>query len=75
MQGASLAGTLTTRVGKVAMDVPLQGVTYQNGVLKFTAATAGASRVFSGTLQGDTLSGTMQAPGGPAGRFTLKYLQ
>jgi hypothetical protein len=75
MQGGSLAGTLTTRVGKVAMDVPLQGVSYQQGVLKFTAATAGASRQFSGTLQGDTLSGTMQAPGGPAGRFTLKYLQ
>jgi hypothetical protein len=75
LQGEQLAGTLTTRVGKVAMDVPLQGVSYSGGQLKFTAVTAGAARQFSGTLRGDTLSGTMQAPGGPAGRFTLKYLQ
>jgi len=75
MQGASLSGTLTTRVGKVAMDVPLQKVAYERGVLKFTALTAGAARQFSGTLRGDTLSGTMQVPGGQAGSFTLKYQQ
>jgi hypothetical protein len=75
MQGAALAGTLTTRVGKVAMDVPLQDVKFERGVLKFTARTAGAARQFSGTLQGGTLSGTTQAPGGQAGSFTLKYQQ
>jgi hypothetical protein len=75
MQGASLGGTLTTRVGKVAMDVPLKNVSYERGVLKFTALTAGAARQFNGTLRGDTLSGTVQVPGGGAGSFTLKYLQ
>lgn len=77
MEGSRLAGTLTTKVGKVAMDVPLRDVSYSKGALKFTLVSGGVPRVFSGTLQGDTLSGTIQGSGGaaPAGRFTLKYRQ
>jgi hypothetical protein len=75
--GSRLAGTLTTKVGKVAMDVPLRDVSYSKGALKFTLVSGGVPRVFSGSLQGDTLSGTIQGSGGsgPAGRFSLKYRQ
>jgi hypothetical protein len=77
LEGSRLAGTLTTKVGKVAMDVPLRDVSYSKGAVKFTLVSGGTPRVFSGTLRGDTLSGTIQAPGGSAqaGRFTLKYRQ
>jgi hypothetical protein len=77
IEGTRLAGTLTTKVGKVAMDVPLRDVSYGKGVLKFTLVLGGTPRVFNGALQGDTLSGTIQGSGtaAPAGRFTLKYRQ
>lgn len=77
MEGARLGGTLTTRIGKVGMDVPLRDVSYDKGQLRFTLVSGGTSRVFSGALRGDTLSGTIETPGAkePAGRFSLKYQQ
>lgn len=76
MAGSRLGGTLTTKVGKVAMDVPLRDVSYAKGLLKFTLVSGGVPLAFSGTLQGDTLAGTIQGAGGAAaGRFTLKYQQ
>ena len=57
------------------MDVPLKSVTYERACSSSRRSPPGPPAQFSGTLQGDTLSGTMQVPGGQAGRFTLKYLQ
>ena len=76
LDGARLAGSLGTQAGAVAMEVPLESVTYEKGVLNFVLASGGSSRTFRGTLQGSTISGTLHrsaADKEPIGRFSVRY--
>jgi hypothetical protein len=78
LEGARLAGSLTTQAGAVAMEVPLESVTYEKGVLSFVLAGGGSPRLFRGTLQGSTISGTMHRSASDKatiGRFSLRYAE
>ena len=78
LDGARLAGSLGTQAGAVAMEVPLESVTYEKGVLSFLLASGGSPRLFRGTLQGSTISGTMHrsaADKQAIGHFTLRYAE
>ena len=78
LEGARLAGSLGTQAGAVAMEVPLESVTYEKGVLSFVLASGGSPRLFRGTLQGSTISGTMHRSASDKetiGRFSLRYAE
>lgn len=78
LDGTRLAGTLGTQAGAVAMEVPLESVTYEKGVLSFLLASGGSPRLFRGTLQGSTISGTMHrsaADKQAIGHFSLRYAE
>jgi hypothetical protein len=78
LEGARLAGSLGTQAGAVAMEVPLESVTYQKGVLTFVLASGGSPRFFRGTLQGSTISGTIHRSASDKetiGRFSLRYAE
>jgi hypothetical protein len=75
LEGSQVVGSLTTRTGGVAMDVPLKEVSFQKGMLRFRLPSGTSPRTFVGRLEGSSLSGTLHASAaGPAlGRFVLKY--
>jgi hypothetical protein len=78
LEGARLAGSLATQAGALAMEVPLETVTYEKGVLSFVLAGGGSPRLFRGTLQGSTISGTMHRSASDKatiGRFSLRYAE
>lgn len=77
MEGARLAGSLSTKAGGLTMDVPLRDLAYQKGALTFVAVLGGSPRHFNGTVQGESITGTIHpAPGKePIGRFALKYVE
>jgi hypothetical protein len=71
-----LAGTLTTSAGKVALKTPMRDVSFQKNEVRFTVDISGAARVFTGTVQGGTLAGTIaRGSDKAAGRFSLKYIE
>jgi len=56
----------------------LESVTYEKGVLSFVLAGGGSPRLFRGTLQGSTISGTMHRSASDKatiGRFSLRYAE
>jgi hypothetical protein len=75
-KGGRLTGTLTTSAGKVALKTPMREVSFQKNEVRFTVDISGAARVFTGTVQGGTLAGTI-ARGSvkAAGRFSLRYVE
>ncbi|HXB53312.1 MAG TPA: IPT/TIG domain-containing protein [Vicinamibacteria bacterium] len=75
LEGSQVMGSLTTRTGGVAMDVPLKEISFQKGMLRFRLPSGTSPRTFVGRLEGSSLSGTLHASAtGPAlGRFVLKY--
>ncbi|HKC11157.1 MAG TPA: IPT/TIG domain-containing protein, partial [Vicinamibacteria bacterium] len=75
LEGSQVVGSLTTRTGGVAMDVPLKEVSFQRGQLRFRLPSTASPRTFVGRLEGGSLSGTLHASatGPPLGRFVLKY--
>jgi hypothetical protein len=74
--GNRLTGTLSTRAGKVDMNIPLRDVTYQKNEVRFVVDLQGATRVFTGAVQGGTISGTIaKGPDKAAGSFSLKYVE
>ena len=78
LDGGRLAGSLGTQAGAVAMEVPLESVAYERGVLSFVLASGGARRFFRGTLQGSTISGSMHRSASDKeamGRFSLRYAE
>jgi hypothetical protein len=78
LEGNRLAGSLSTGAGGIEMSTPLREIIFEKGSLRFQVEVSGSPRLFSGTLQGDTLSGTIQrsaADKAPGGRFTLKYVE
>ena len=78
LKGSQLAGTITTRSGKITAEVPLSDVSFQGGVLTFTLTSGAAPRYFRGTMQGSTVSGTLHAQPGskePIGQFSLTFVE
>jgi hypothetical protein len=70
-----LAGTLSLGT-KVAMRVPLQDITVQSGVLRFSVRRAGKVHAFEGPVASGEVSGALHegSLSGPAvGRLTLRY--
>jgi hypothetical protein len=77
VDGERLAGDMTSSAGEVAMGIPVRDLSYDKGMVRFSAILAGAPRQFRGTLDGATLSGTVQSGDAtpPAGRFTLRHVE
>jgi len=75
--GGRLAGAMTSTAGGLAMGIPLHDLSYDKGMVRFSAVLGGAPRQFRGALEGATLSGTVQAGAAAAatGRFTLRHVE
>jgi hypothetical protein len=75
-KGGRLAGTLTTSAGKVALKTPMRDVSFQKNEVRFTVDISGSARVFTGTVQGGTLTGAIaRGSDKAAGRFSLRYVE
>lgn len=76
-EGGKLRGTLGTRSHGLSMAVPLADLTYERGTLRFTFASSGQPRQFTGSLQGSTITGTVTGVGGrpSLGTFKLDFVQ
>ncbi len=68
-----LAGTITTWQGRIEVTSQLREVAFEGGSLRFTAPLQGAQNRFTGALQGNTVTGSIERPGRPPARFTLDY--
>ena len=77
LDGDRLAGAMTSSAGGVAMGIPLHDLSYDRGMVRFSAVLGGAPRQFRGALEGATLAGTIHpAEGAPAtGRFNLRHVE
>jgi hypothetical protein len=77
LEGGKLAGSLTTKAGQVAVEVPLQDLSYAKGVLSFSISGGAALRRFRGTLQGSEIAGTILGPSGgdAVGQFNVRYAE
>jgi hypothetical protein len=79
VEGKALAGSITTKAGKLAMQVPLHDVVYDKGQVRFRLTSGGVTRSFQGALDGATLSGTIHQgaspTAAPVGRFSLKFVE
>jgi len=76
--GSRLTGSLTTTSGGLAMDLPLQAITYERGSLRFTLLSGGSPRHFAGVVNGSSITGTIQLDAGSkdaAGRFSLRFAE
>jgi hypothetical protein len=78
LEGKQLAGGLTTRSGGLGVELPLREIVYEKGTLRFVLLVGGSPRHFSGTVSGDTVTGTIQLGANTkdsVGRFSLKYVE
>jgi pSer/pThr/pTyr-binding forkhead associated (FHA) protein len=80
VQGGKLTGGLTTRSGSLAAEVPLKDVAYERGSasLHFVLVSGAQPRYFAGTLQGDTIAGTIRSNAtakDAVGQFSVKYVE
>jgi hypothetical protein len=77
LDGDRLSGAMKSSAGDVAMGIPLRDLSYDKGMVRFSAVLAGSPRHFQGALDGATLTGTVQSPdaGTPAARFTLRHVE
>jgi hypothetical protein len=78
LDGVRLAGAITTRAGALGMEVPVQDLAYDKGVLTFRLAGGATPRVFRATLEGATLAGTIHGASARdpvVGRFRLRYIE
>ena len=75
-EGTRLMGSLTTQAGSLEMRAPIRDVSYEKGTLRFVVDLSGSPRLFSGTLQADSIEGSIQRTTGDkagVGNFALKY--
>lgn len=78
MDGMRLVGTATAQSGKLSMNTPIRDASYAKGQLGFVVDLFGSPRLFTGTVAGDTISGTIERAGGDKaqlGTFTLRYVE
>lgn len=77
MDGGRLAGSLTAKAGGLAMDIPLREAAYEKGTLRFVLVMRGAPKHFQGSVQGDSIAGTIHASAeakDAVGHFSLRFL-
>jgi hypothetical protein len=77
VDGDRLSGAMSSSAGGIAMGIPLRDLSYDKGMIRFSAVLGGAPRRFQGALEGATLSGTVHSGEGGAaiGRFTLRHVE
>ena len=74
--GGKLGGSLSTSAGKIGMKTPLRDVSFLKNEVRFAVDLSGSTRIFTGTVQGGNLTGTItRGSDKAAGRFTLKYVE
>ena len=77
--GRNLAGTLASSAGTLKVESPLREVAYDKGTLRFRADISGSPRLFSGSVETDSIRGTIQRGSGAkassSGSFSLKYVE
>ncbi|HSD65950.1 MAG TPA: IPT/TIG domain-containing protein, partial [Vicinamibacteria bacterium] len=74
-EGGRLAGTLTTWRGKIELRAPVRDIGFDRGSVRFTADQQGTAYHFKGTLEGNTVTGTIERAGRPPARFTLQFVE
>jgi len=77
LDGARLAGAMTSTAGKLQMGIPLHDLRYDKGMLRYSAVLGGAPMHFRGALDGATLAGTIHPAEGAAavGQFTVRHVE
>jgi len=73
VDGARLAGTFTAWSGAIELTSPLRDVSFERGNVRFTADLKGTAYQFQGTLEGNTVRGTIERKGKPSVAFSLQY--
>jgi hypothetical protein len=73
LDGTRLKGHMETVAGSASMGRPLEKVSFEKGVVRFTIESGAGPYQFQGTLDGRTLKGTIQGSRG-AGTFTLQFV-
>jgi hypothetical protein len=74
-EGGRLAGTLTTWRGKVELKAPVRDIGFDRGSVRFTADQQGTAYHFKGTLEGNTVNGTVERAGKAPASFTLRFVE
>jgi len=74
-EGGRLAGTLTTWRGSIELRSPLREIAFDRGQLSFTADLQGAAFRFRGTLENNTVTGTIERASRAAVPFTLQFVE
>jgi hypothetical protein len=70
-----LAGTISTWAGSIEVLTPLRDMGFEHGSVRFTADLQGAPHRFKGTLDRNTVSGTVERSGKPALSFTMQFVE
>ena len=74
-EGGRLTGILTTWRGKVEVRAPVRDVGFDRGNVRFTADQQGTAYHFKGTLEGNTVTGTIERAGKSPAKFTLQFVE
>jgi hypothetical protein len=74
-EGGRLAGTLTTWRGKIELKAPVRDIGFDSGNVRFTVDQQGTAYHFRGTLEGNTVTGTIERAGKSPARFTLQFVE
>jgi hypothetical protein len=74
-EGGKLVGTLTTWRGKIELRAPVRDIGFDRGSVRFTADQQGTAYHFQGTLEGNTVRGTIARAGKPPAQFTLQFVE
>jgi hypothetical protein len=74
-EAGRLAGTLTTWRGKVALKSPVRDIGFDRGSVRFTVDQQGTAYHFKGTLENNTVTGTIERAGKAPASFTLRFVE
>lgn len=73
-EGGRLAGTLTTWRGSIELRSPLREIRFDSGNVSFTADLQGTAFRFRGTLENNTVTGTIDRGAKTGVPFTLQFV-
>ncbi len=74
-EGGRLAGTLTTWRGRVELKAPVRDIGFDRGSVRFIVDQQGTAYRFKGTLEENTVTGTIERAGKPPASFTLRFVE
>jgi hypothetical protein len=77
LDGDALSGSATLQASGATTEFPLDGVRYERGTLRFGLGGGGPQYEFSGSLRGESMTGTIRAraPRRVVGRFALRMVE